>query len=341
LIGLNHIFLFLALVTPIAILFQCLRLGRGYREWQIPAVIVLAITGAAWILFRNKAGYIGAVAWALLLFIPTTGLRRVSDLFARQRFKSARRLAVVLYGLHPSAELRNQIRLFRTFESRQAAGLIPAPSVHSNGRSMVRFSGLRKAPAVIAFIVLNVVAFLIEFRSDPSIGAYVLHRLGALEPQAVINGEYWRLLTALFLHGGWVHLLFNLFALYVLGPPLERSIGTFRFCVCYLISGLGSTAGVVALTFAGIIQSAQLIGASGSVMGIVGAWAGYLLRHRHIPMVRRRLENILMIVIIQTAFDVTTREVSMSAHLCGLAVGFVVGLIIAPDDHAKTGPSYA
>src|SRR6266700_331632 len=59
---------------------------------------------------------------------------------------------------------------------------------------------------------------------------------------------------------GVAHLLFNLFALYVLGPPLERSIGGVRFAVCYLISGLASSAGVVALTVMGLVHVAQMVG---------------------------------------------------------------------------------
>jgi rhomboid protease GluP len=142
--------------------------------------------------------------------------------------------------------------------------------------------------------------------------------------------EYWRFFTALFLHGGFIHLLFNVFALYVLGPPLERSIGTMRFVVCYLISGVASGAGVMGLTLMGWVQPAQLIGASGSIMGIVGAWAGFLMRHRHAPHARQRLGNVVMIVVIQIAFDLSTPQVSMAAHLCGLTAGFILGLVLAP-----------
>jgi rhomboid protease GluP len=74
----------------------------------------------------------------------------------------------------------------------------------------------------------------------------------------------------------------------------------------------------------------QLVGASGCIMGIVGAWAGFLLRHRHVPLAKQRLRNIAMIIAIQAAFDLSTPQVSMSAHLFGLATGFIVGLIMAP-----------
>src|SRR5262249_12220315 len=144
------------------------------------------------------------------------------------------------------------------------------------------------------------------------------------------QGEYWRLFTALFLHGGFTHLLFNIFALYILGPSLERSLGTIRFAICYLVSGLLSSAGVVALAVLGFVQVWQLVGASGCIVGIVGAWAWVLVRHRHIPQSKQRLGNIGMIVVIQIAFDLSTPQVSMAAHLCGLIAGFFLGLILAP-----------
>jgi rhomboid protease GluP len=77
------------------------------------------------------------------------------------------------------------------------------------------------------------------------------------------------------------------------------------------------------------VQPAELIGASGSIMGIVGAWAGFLLRHRHAPYAKQRLANVAMIVAIQIAFDLSTPQVSMAAHLCGLIAGFLLGLILA------------
>jgi rhomboid protease GluP len=65
-------------------------------------------------------------------------------------------------------------------------------------------------------------------------------------------------------------------------------------------------------------------------MGIVGAWAGFLLRHRHVWQAKQRLLNILLIIVIQIVFDISTPEVSTSAHLCGLVTGFLIGLAVAP-----------
>jgi rhomboid protease GluP len=111
---------------------------------------------------------------------------------------------------------------------------------------------------------------------------------------------------------------------------LEASIGAVRFAICYVVAGLGSSLGVVILWRLGWTQADSLVGASGCVMGVVGAWAGLLLRHRHAPMARQRLTNIAVIVALQTAFDLCTPQVSMAAHLSGLVTGLLVGLALAP-----------
>jgi membrane associated rhomboid family serine protease len=327
-VDLNHILLFLAVISPLVVLARAWRPGAPYHGWRIAALVVLAITAVAWILAPRAAGYIGGLAWTVLLFLPAIGLRKMTELAAQGDYKSAAKLGAILQILHPSAELRDQVRLFQRLESHRnhPVGFASVPVANR-----ARYSQLRSAPAVLVLILLNVVAFLFEISVGDLNDSEVLHRVGALEPYAVIaQGEYWRLFTALFLHGGFTHLLFNVFALYILGPPLERSIGTIRFAVCYLISGLASSAGVVGLTVLGFVQVGQLVGASGCIMGIVGAWAGFLLRHRHAPQARQRLANVGLIVVIQIAFDLSTPQVSMAAHLCGLIAGFFLGLVLAP-----------
>jgi membrane associated rhomboid family serine protease len=337
-IDLNHILLFLAFVSPLAVLARSWRPDTDYHGWRLAAVIVLAVTGAAWLFFREEAGYIGGGAWIALLFLPAVALKRMSELAARGNFKGARRLAIASYWLHPTADLRHQIQLLRQLERDQAAGRLP-PFPVWNGHSVREKQHWLKAPAVAVLILLNTLVFAVELYASSGMNeAVVLHRLGALEPDAVFwQHQYWRLFASLFLHAGSVHLLFNLFALYIMGPPLERAIGTTRFFVCYLVSGLCSSAGVVALWRLGITNPGEVVGASGCVMGVVGAMAGFLLRHRHMPLARRRLTNIIMIVVIQTAFDLTTPQVSMSAHLCGLVAGFVVGLLISPSRSNQIG----
>lgn len=184
--------------------------------------------------------------------------------------------------------------------------------------------------AVAIIIALNLLLFALEILRGGSTNSIVLFQLGALDPSTVLAGQYWRLLSALFLHYGALHLLVNLYALYVIGPPLENLIGAWRFSVCYLLSGFGSSVGVLVWWQLGWTQADLLVGASGAVMGIVGTWAGLLFEHRRLPGARRRLLNLGIIITIQTAFDFATPQVSLAAHLNGLISGLLLGLIIAP-----------
>jgi len=189
-----------------------------------------------------------------------------------------------------------------------------------------RGSAISVSPALI---IVNVAVFILELLAGGSTNPMTLHRLGELDTHFVIfRHQYWRLLAALFLHYGPIHIFFNLFALLLLGPALERQIGGFLFAVCYLVSGIGSSIAVVLLTKLRLLEPVQLVGASGCIMGVVGTWTGFLLRHRHAPLARQRLRNIFVIVLLQLAFDLVTPRVSMSAHLGGLFTGFLLGLVV-------------
>jgi membrane associated rhomboid family serine protease len=185
------------------------------------------------------------------------------------------------------------------------------------------------SPVVLALIIVNVAVFVLEILAGGSTSPVTLHRLGELDTSSVIfRHQYWRLLAALFLHYGPIHIFFNLFALLLLGPALERQIGAVLFALCYLVSGIGSSIVVVLLTRLRLHEPVQLVGASGCIMGVAGTWAGFLLRHRHAPLARKRLRDIIVIVLLQIAFDLVTREVSSSAHLGGLLTGFLLGLLV-------------
>ncbi len=191
-------------------------------------------------------------------------------------------------------------------------------------------SAKRGAPAVWILILLNVAMFGAEIALGGATNVLTLHRLGALEPAAVIlQHQYWRLLTALFLHYGLLHIAVNLYALYLIGPALERMIGSVKFAAGYLLAGLGSGVWVVFLKAVHLTKATQLVGASGCVMGIIGISAGLILRHRLSPLVGQRLRYILVIVVVQTLFDLWTPQVSVAAHLGGFLSGVLIGIVFA------------
>ncbi len=324
--------------------------------------MILVGTSIAWFAHHETAGYIGATIWLWLLFLPSLAMRRITELILDERLRAAAWWANVTAIFHPTAQLRllrhalsfvrvgdedaarrelaalrDPTHLCRALElilatraSRKLAGSLPQ-ELRVSALPPVRRS-LRPVTRMVAIIMAaNIAMFLLELAMGGSTNPRTLHRLGELELSAVrYNGEYWRLITALFLHYGSLHLVFNLYALFVIGPGLERAIGALRFGVFYLLSGLGSSLGVLFWRTLGLTRAEQLVGASGCVMGLVGVWAGLLLRDRHAPLAGRRLRNILLIVAIQTAFDLSTPQISMAAHLSGLVSGLALGLGLAP-----------
>ncbi len=204
-----------------------------------------------------------------------------------------------------------------------------------------RAPAITVSPVVLVLLIANVGAFVVEIILGGPTNPLTLERLGWLDTDLVITAhEYWRLCTALFLHFGTLHLIMNMFALLILGPPLEREVGGTWFTMCYLLSGIGSSITVVLLTKWRMLEPVELVGASGCVMGIVGAWGSWLLRHRHTPLAMRRLRNLIMIVLLQIVFDLITPRVSMSAHLGGLVSGFLLGLAIR-ERRSSTTPVFA
>ena len=189
---LNHIFLFLAVVSPLLVLARAWRPGGPYRGWRIAALIVLMMTGLAWMFSRAAAGYIGGGAWFALLFLPAIGLRKMTELAARGDYKSARKLGAALQILHPSAELREQVRLFHHLETRQNhRATFSSIPVEDDITQQDRRRHFRRAPAVLILILFNAAAFLFEISFGDSNDPEVLHRIGALEPYAVVvQGQY-------------------------------------------------------------------------------------------------------------------------------------------------------
>src|SRR5437588_12767294 len=111
--NLNHIFFFLAIVSPLLVLARAWRPGAPYRGWRLAALVVLAVTGAAWLFWADAAGYIGGLAWLLLLFLPGIGLRKMMQLAEQGDYRSAGNLGAAVQILHRSTELREQVRWLR------------------------------------------------------------------------------------------------------------------------------------------------------------------------------------------------------------------------------------
>jgi len=151
----------------------------------------------------------------------------------------------------------------------------------------------------------------------------------------VVNGEYYRLLTSMFLHYGIFHLLLNMWALWVVGGVLEPLLGRVRFLALYLVSGLGGSVAVY-LTAGSDVElfgrsmfgslATPTAGASGAVFGLFGAF--YVVMRR----LGRDTSAITTILVINLIFTFTVSGISVAGHLGGLVTGALVafGLAYAP-----------
>lgn len=170
-------------------------------------------------------------------------------------------------------------------------------------------------PAMVTtgLIGLNVLAYLLQL-AQPSL----TQRYGLL-PAAVAGGEYYRLFTSAFLHASVLHILFNMWALYVVGSQLEPALGRARYLVLYLLSAVGGST----LYYLIAPQFALGIGASGAVFGLFGA----------LFVVARRLAansgGILAIIVLNVIFSFTFPNVAWQAHLGGLLTGALVAAAYA------------
>ena len=172
-----------------------------------------------------------------------------------------------------------------------------------------------------ALIAVNVIIFVAQLASGGSIrgGGGDVYVYGATFGPLIAEGELWRIVTGGFLHGGIFHLGLNMVALWFLGQWLESEVGSRRFGLIYGVSLLGGAFGVMLLD-----PFAATAGASGAIYGLFGALMASM-RARGMDALRSPLGFILGINLLITF---TIPNISIGGHLGGLAMGFVVGLML-------------
>jgi len=176
----------------------------------------------------------------------------------------------------------------------------------------------------LVLIGINVAVFLLVRLAGSTSPLYeqlvlITRSIPFLGVVGVDDGAWWRLLTSAFLHVQLLHLAFNMLALYTLGPPLERLVGTARFLVIYLICALAGSVAVVWLA----PERTPTLGASGAVFGIFGA-AIVLMRSRGYDV-----GSWIVLLAINLVITFYVPNISWQAHLGGLAVGAALGLVLA------------
>ena len=178
---------------------------------------------------------------------------------------------------------------------------------------------------LFALAAVCIGVFLAEERAGGSEVRAVLLRFGASRPAHVRTGEWWRFFTALFVHIGPRHLLGNMATLLVLGPALVAALGPWRFLAVYLLAGVAGNALSDQVTPPDVVSA----GASGAILGVLGALGGQRLRFA--ASARYRGWQVIAALLAYLAVAVGAEPgVDTMAHLGGLAAGLVLGLLIPP-----------
>jgi membrane associated rhomboid family serine protease len=174
------------------------------------------------------------------------------------------------------------------------------------------------APATTTLIALSAVFFILSGLGNTESQLVVqLAQINAL----VAQGEWWRIFTPVLLHASLMHILFNMWALWVLGPQVERGVGTWPFLGLYIAAAGVGGAFVYYLSDPATIA----VGASGAIFGLFGVWLNWAVRRRNTMQGRALLRQIGFLLLVNAAIPLFLPGVSWEAHLGGLIAGFVIG----------------
>lgn len=182
-----------------------------------------------------------------------------------------------------------------------------------------------------ALIAINVAVFAVNLAQGASLGRNggTLFDDGALigygsfdgiTASGVGAGEWWRLITAAFIHGSIIHLGLNMLMLWWIGGPIEAAIGRSRYLMLYLVSGLAGSAGALLLTSA----SQLTVGASGAIFGLLGAALVFEQQRNYILG-----GSALSIIVLNLVLTFAVPGISVGGHLGGLAGGALAGLALS------------
>lgn len=223
---------------------------------------------------------------------------------------------------------------------------IPVPPVPSSG-PVNPFAGVAaprqwlhiptEKPVVTHVLLAILVIVYLPMLLSPELNNSFIN-WGSLQKLPIINGEWWRLITATFLHGSVVHIAFNGYALYIIGKELEAFFGRTRFAAIYALSGLAGS--VTSFYFVPYMVSGEVVsgvGASGAIFGVFGALAVYygLNRRLYGRFGTVNFRVIIGVLALNLLLDYGLNasglvRIDSSAHIGGLLAGGLVGFILAP-----------
>ena len=190
----------------------------------------------------------------------------------------------------------------------------------------MRQKWVNKAYITFALVAINSIVFvMLEIMGDTQNSEFMAH-MGAVWPPYILKqGQYWRLLTATFMHFGFDHILNNMLILVCAGMILEDALGHVKYLILYLIAGIGgSTLSYLQMLHSG--DYAVAAGASGAIFGIIGAllWIVIVHKGRYETLTGKGL---FFMIVISLYYGIHTGGVDNWGHIGGLIMGFLMGIL--------------
>ncbi len=174
-------------------------------------------------------------------------------------------------------------------------------------------------------IAVNLLVFLISAwisKNIFDIDIYTLIIMGAKVNSLIDKGQVWRLITCAFLHGGLIHIFFNMYALKILGPEIEYVYGKIKYLVIYLLSAIAAS--IFSYIFG---PQSVSVGASGAIFGLFGAMLIFGIKHRK-QMGKAYMMNILQVIFVNVIIGISSSNIDNAAHFGGLIVGALIALLL-------------
>jgi rhomboid protease GluP len=184
---------------------------------------------------------------------------------------------------------------------------------------------MAKSPVVMTILAINVIVFIGQ-QLFPEVSEKLI-----MDPFLISNGEYWRLITPIFIHLGVLHIFMNSYILYSLGPNVEEAFGSVRFALMYLATGFLATAASFALP-----PETRSLGASGAVFGMAGVLFVYLYRRRMSAFVAQYLRSVMVFIGLNLVFGFVFPGIDNVAHIGGLIGGVILGTGFDREDQLKS-----
>ena len=197
----------------------------------------------------------------------------------------------------------------------------------------VAAANLRATPITKVLLIAIGIGYVWELIVAGGVGSVVagpspldLFEAGGAFPPAIAAGQWWRLVTSIFLHAGLIHLAMNAFGLWIFGNALEREIGRLSVLAVFLVTGI--FAGAASYLFSS--GAAVGVGASGAIFGLLGAFVTYNYLRRHTVLASAQLRSAVTLLLLNLVIGLSVPAIDWRAHLGGLVAGVVAGFAVDP-----------